>query len=116
MHQVLFLFFCILFFYPAKFLDTDQEKQGFHIGFLAKSLYHFCFQLPPSLLQVVICEHSANLRTPGKGEQGMLNKELRITSTILVPCSAFCNPFRYLPKFSFGCCSYRCCDKIPRLL
>ena len=58
MHQVLFLFFGKFFLYLAKLLDTDKKKNSFHIGFFTKPFNKFCFQCPPSCLQIIFCLHS----------------------------------------------------------
>src|SRR4030095_298940 len=57
-HQVLLLFLGKLFFYVAKFLDADKKENSFHIGFFTKSFNKFCFQFPPSCLQIIFCLHS----------------------------------------------------------
>src|SRR6187401_2624042 len=57
MHQVLLLFFCKFFFYLTKLLDPDKKKNGFHVGFFTKPFNKFCFQCPPSCLQIIFCLH-----------------------------------------------------------
>lgn len=47
MHEVLFLFFAEFFLHGAQFLDPDQEKNGFHVRLLAKTLHQLRFQVPP---------------------------------------------------------------------
>ncbi len=57
MHQVLFLLFGDLILYKICFLHANEEKNGFHVWFFAKTLHQFCFQCPPALLQVVGNKH-----------------------------------------------------------
>lgn len=61
MHQILFLFLAEFFSDLSEFLDSDQEEKGFQIGFFAKPVYDGSFQIPPALLQVVVCEHAAKI-------------------------------------------------------
>ncbi len=55
MHQVLLLLFGEFLPYIAEFLDSDEEQNGFHIGFLPKSLNQAGFQIPPPGLQIILC-------------------------------------------------------------
>lgn len=54
MHEVLFLFFGKIFPDLAKFLDTDEEQDGFQVGFLPKPLYQLGFEGPPAGLEIVL--------------------------------------------------------------
>lgn len=65
-HQILFLLFREFIADIAQLLDTDQEKDRFHVRSFAKSFYQSGFQVPPSALQVILrLLHTANLRQFG---------------------------------------------------
>ena len=65
MHQILFLFLGEFGSEIADFLNADQEKNGFHIGFFPKPGHKFFFQGPPPALDIIFHIHPAKITLTG---------------------------------------------------